>query len=917
MGRRKSSARTKSSTPSPVGAPSKKSKTTTLDQIWSQALPTSKTTQQTKPDRRTTNTSPLSSKFASANSFALLSDYNESDQLLAASHLATPPTKSTSRHQTSPRAKTVISSSGTPPGTSKTPKSLAAVPGKSLRLPASKATTPLKPQQQIIELHESSFSSSSSASPDDIRSRSPPSTPTANAASIPAYNLQFVEETPSPLSKSQQQLLATASRRLLFIEDDSDSESNVVQNRFISAPNDSPKAATRQQLGDHTTSPRGNLKNDRDYDTPPSKTIPNMSVARHSSGSTQVELPIEDGPTAAGKREKIVNWSTTTSLKPPPQAAVGEKQSVEPMVLDAPPNTTGASAGFSKSTTTPLNTQGKTQSTSASSRNSAAPPRSTQRCKPPRPLDIRFDVKLPVPPSAAADTALIEVIKKLFTRLKTIDPTIVIYPWYQEHITSAPTLLEPNSTPTSISTLKKYFPRIFPRTAGGDYYTTVRLGLSDPLEHLMDNISWWLQEHKIGLWQRPLQCEETTVLGWLLYSTREMDVKSLAEAIYQSSGLVLGLRWRIITLGKKGAISPELQIRAIHIEANSADTVAAKTWIKRTYGSQSTGPFPNGIRMRLVPELTPLTNTYTRVKIDRLRARQSAFTKGVLRATTWELHSLDYASKETGTTLRDLIMGIRAKEKPELLLFHSVDDHWQGNGHVVTFLPSFQSEARMILSCLLTYLQFYHPDKAADIATYFTEPAVERAEEAKWDPVRYCVITPDDEMIDDLLEADTDFDLPDDTADSRTAAAIADSTSGSTRTSRPEADNLSRTLYGRDEDSVSTMATNRTGRKKVTFKSTEPTTVASTQQSSITSMQDGQGSTVSSISQTIEDRFASMELLVHTNINETSQLLRKILEKQEAFERTSNPPHQGHPAGQPVVTPTGEAGIPRDAGSGP
>ena len=41
----------------------------------------------------------------------------------------------------------------------------------------------------------------------------------------------------------------------------------------------------------------------------------------------------------------------------------------------------------------------------------------------------------------------------------------------------------------------------------------------------------------------------TTVLGWFLYSTRKMDVKALAEAIYNTTGLVLGLRWRTITLG--------------------------------------------------------------------------------------------------------------------------------------------------------------------------------------------------------------------------------------------------------------------------------------------------------------------------------------------------------------------------------
>jgi len=60
-----------------------------------------------------------------------------------------------------------------------------------------------------------------------------------------------------------------------------------------------------------------------------------------------------------------------------------------------------------------------------------------------------------------------------------------------------------------------------------------------------------------------------------------------------------------------------------------------------------------------------------------------------------------------------------------------------------------------------------------------------------------------------------------------------------------------------------------------------------------------------------------MEILVNTTLAENSQLIRLLLAKQDALEHSKFPTNQGHPDGQPVVSPTGEASIPRDAGGGP
>jgi len=54
------------------------------------------------------------------------------------------------------------------------------------------------------------------------------------------------------------------------------------------------------------------------------------------------------------------------------------------------------------------------------------------------------------------------------------------------------------------------------------------VGLMELPTKIMENISWWLQFMEQGMWVSPLQmAEDTTCLGWLLYSADEYDQEEL------------------------------------------------------------------------------------------------------------------------------------------------------------------------------------------------------------------------------------------------------------------------------------------------------------------------------------------------------------------------------------------------------
>ena len=45
-----------------------------------------------------------------------------------------------------------------------------------------------------------------------------------------------------------------------------------------------------------------------------------------------------------------------------------------------------------------------------------------------------------------------------------------------------------------------------------------------------------------GWWYKPLQCEKAVCIGWLLYSTQEMDLALLMNELYKTLQVNVGLR---------------------------------------------------------------------------------------------------------------------------------------------------------------------------------------------------------------------------------------------------------------------------------------------------------------------------------------------------------------------------------------
>ena len=188
------------------------------------------------------------------------------------------------------------------------------------------------------------------------------------------------------------------------------------------------------------------------------------------------------------------------------------------------------------------------------------------------------------------------------------------------------------------------------------------------------------------------------------------------------------------------------------------------------YGVSPDPAFPPvlGIRMRLTPEISRLTNLSSVAKATRLRKRQQAFCQNIVRITSWEISQLDFADKDLGCTLRQILMSLRSTEpgSEHLKLFFAVEHrYWmQDGGFVFLVLPIFEQEARMTIAGLLPYLKFLAKEKrqpADRIEGFFTTEAVARMAGAFYDPTRREVISEDEAYLDDITTCaeDMHFDL--------------------------------------------------------------------------------------------------------------------------------------------------------------
>jgi len=121
--------------------------------------------------------------------------------------------------------------------------------------------------------------------------------------------------------------------------------------------------------------------------------------------------------------------------------------------------------------------------------------------------------------------------------------------------------------------------------------------------------------------------EQTSCIGWLLYSAPEYHLSTLHQHIKQDMGIKVVLCYQSISKdSSSNADRTTTQTKAIHMEVDSGMLPLQRKPIARMY-SAGAKTFPIGIKMRLVPMSSTGTHNVLDTQVGQLIQLQAHFLK--------------------------------------------------------------------------------------------------------------------------------------------------------------------------------------------------------------------------------------------------------------------------------------------------
>lgn len=354
----------------------------------------------------------------------------------------------------------------------------------------------------------------------------------------------------------------------------------------------------------------------------------------------------------------------------------------------------------------------------------------------------RATFRIRIPSVDKPDTALHAILKEFVQELRRVDPSAALLPWKNSDVRVKP-IKKPDEVPTSVTQLRKYLKKFYLGKGNREItiYPGIHIGHQEAFNELRTGLQDWLEMGAHALFYMMLQAEDSTKIGWLLYTTREMDAGAMVDEIADLVGVTVGLRWKVIDIGVKGKIPEAQKVQALIVEVETCYRWEAQQQLTQYFGRarKDICEYPNGVRVRFVKNRKDALNTTEKGKLDRLRARQQLFLSTIQTHETWDILQLDYCSTPGSPTLRQMIMGLTVGEQ-DTPIFHSVDLDWQGVGYVFQYSPELKVQAECTIHTLLPLLKYHYP--TSSIEGNFTQQVIRRCQNMEFDEESGMVIDP-------------------------------------------------------------------------------------------------------------------------------------------------------------------------------
>jgi hypothetical protein len=334
----------------------------------------------------------------------------------------------------------------------------------------------------------------------------------------------------------------------------------------------------------------------------------------------------------------------------------------------------------------------------------------------------RFDVNFGLSATTfeGRQEELKQKIDEVLNILTTADPSARLLPWKTAKQSTFPAITTTDETSGSFADI--YLNRSWLGNLEQKHrlYFKIYVGHDEDYNDvIVQEFDAWSSHPDQNLKHCMIQAEETALIGWLLYSTQNIDLGSLSDAIYDELKLEVGLKWMDIRLSNKGTKSKAKQVKAIHVEVEKNKSRKITESLMKIYGRsfESIHNFPLGIRLRFCKTIDNAAYMTERTKLIKLRGRQHQLVEETSRATSAGIIDLEAllqpnSATDEPTTLRMAIMAIESRESKTTPLFRSVDISYNSEEYVFAFHKSMTEESKAMVDYLYPYLAHKYTTKS-------------------------------------------------------------------------------------------------------------------------------------------------------------------------------------------------------------
>ena len=139
-------------------------------------------------------------------------------------------------------------------------------------------------------------------------------------------------------------------------------------------------------------------------------------------------------------------------------------------------------------------------------------------------------VRLEIEGKKEKGVGLNEALKTLFEIMQMADPTIMweVYS-HNTPLSSGKMIRNKEGIPKSPIEVKRYAYRAKATNDGGTSWTNLRIIHDLAFKEIMEGIYEDLKEHKMGIYEQPVQHFNVSTLGWLMYVPNDIDIKLWTE----------------------------------------------------------------------------------------------------------------------------------------------------------------------------------------------------------------------------------------------------------------------------------------------------------------------------------------------------------------------------------------------------